>query len=426
METLARGPVFAEALVSYEFPNFCYWRIRVRVPAGEPVALVDEEFLLPEGAHYQLLLAKGWNPDELFYRDNANRCQLAKIASVPGETAFQLKAWPTWWGPIPEAHWASWCESSGDDLLAIGCRDPGVWVEPGRTAWDTTVTVAKAPLAARFQLQGFRRHWLLAAFKKSASLAGPEPLVAPPPQQALIRHGDVRLDEVKDYVLDWNDGGARHPGLFLTPQELDRVKRTVKVDPARLAELRTKPVFPYQMDDHVTYFLATGDVELGRNLAKTASELLQQAIDGFVRQDQLRNQGSCPHHRTTTIMWSAILGDLALSPGVLTPPEQARLKAQLAFLGYTLASPTFHSPERGYQANPNMTTTARGMLGLVACCIRQAPSGSRLGANLGRRDPARVGHLVRCQRRLAGSPPLHDREHGFDRFRGVGPARYGL
>ncbi|MCU0873378.1 MAG: heparinase II/III-family protein, partial [Pirellulaceae bacterium] len=373
VETLARGPVFAEALVSYEFPNFCYWRIRVRVPAGEPVVLVDEEFLLPEDAHYQLLLAKGWNPDEQFYRDNANRCQLAKIASVPGEIAFQLKAWPTWWGPIPEAHWASWCESFGDDLLAIGCRDPGVWVEPGRTAWDTTVTIAKAPLAARFQLQGFRRHWLLAAFKKSASLAGPEPLVAPPPQQALIRHGDVRLDEVKDFVLDWNDGGARHPGLFLTPQELDRVKRSVKVDPERLAELRTKPVFPYQMDDHVTYFLATGDVELGRNLAKTGVELLQQAIDGFVRQDQLRNQGSCPHHRTTTIMWSAILGDLALSPGVLTPPEQARLKAQLAFLGYTLASPTFHSPERGYQANPNMTTTARGMLGLVACCIAKHP-----------------------------------------------------
>ena len=102
------------------------------------------------------------------------------------------------------------------------------------------------------------------------------------------------------------------------------------------------------MDDHVTYFLATGDAELGRNLAKTAGELLQQAVDGFVKQDQLRNQGSCPHHRTGTIMWSAILADLALSPGVLTPPERARLKAQLAFLGYTLASPTFHSPERGY------------------------------------------------------------------------------
>lgn len=373
VQILARGPVFADVRVSYEFPNFCYWRFRVRVPAGEPVVLVEEEFLLPEGSQYQLRLAKGWSPNELFYRDNANRCQLAKVAGVPGDTAFLLKAWPAWWGQIPESHWTSLCESSGDDLLMLGCRDPGVWVEPGRTTWDTAVPVAKSTLTANFQLQGFRRHWLLAALKKSASLPGPEPLVAPLPQQYLIRHGDVRLDEVKDYGLDWNDDGARHPGLFLTPQELERVKRSFQVDPARLAALRTTAVFPYQMDDHVTYFLATGDVELGRNLAKKATELLQQAVDGFVKQDQLRNQGSCPHHRTGTIMWSAILADLALSPGVLTAPERARLKAQLAFLGYTLASPTFHSPERGYEANPNMTTTARGMLGLVACCLGRHP-----------------------------------------------------
>jgi hypothetical protein len=373
VRTLAQGPVFAESLVTYEFPNFCYWRLHVRVPAGEPLVLIDEEFLLPAGARYQLLLAKGWNPDEQFYRDNANRCQLAKIAAVPGEVAVQLKAWPTWWNPVPEAHWAAWCESSGDDLLALGCRDPGVWVEPGRTAWDTAVPVAKSPLAVDFQLQGFRRNWLLTTLKKSASLPGDETLVAPLPQQVLIRHGDVRLDDVKDLVLEWNDGGTPHPGLFLTPQELERVKRTVKVDPERLAALRTKPVFPYQMDEQVTYFLATGDVELGRNLARKACELVQQAVDGFVHQDRLRNQGSCPHHRTTTVMWSAILGDLALSPGILTPPERSRLKAQLAFLGYTLASPTFHSPERGYQANPNMTTTARGMLGLVACCLPQHP-----------------------------------------------------
>jgi len=49
------------------------------------------------------------------------------------------------------------------------------------------------------------------------------------------------------------------------------------------------------------------------------------------------------------------------------------MKAQLAFLGYALSSPTFHSPERGYKANPNMTTMARGMVGLIAAAIPQHP-----------------------------------------------------
>lgn len=373
VQALASGPVFAEALVSYEFPGSGYWRLRVRVPSGEPVALIDEEFLGSADARYRLLLGKGWNPDEQFYRDNANRCQLVKIASVAGESAIQLRAWPAWWNPNPEAHWAAWCEASGDDLLALGCRDPGVWVEPDRTEWDTAVAVAKQSLAATFQLRGFRRSWLLAALKKSASLPDGDTLIAPLPQQILIRYGDVRLDDVKDFALEWDAGGQRHPGLFLTPDELERVKRSFKVDPERLAALRAKPVFPYDMDDHVTYFLATGDAELGRTIAAKASELVQQAVDDFVRQDRLRNQGSCPHHRTATIMWSAILSDLALSPGILSASDQARLRGQLAFLGYTLASPTFHSPERGYRANPNMTTTARGMLGLVACCLATHP-----------------------------------------------------
>ncbi len=373
IQVLARGPVFAEALVSYEFPNFHYWRIRVRVPAGEPVALIDEEFLLPEGSEYQLSLAKGWNPSEIFYRDNANRCQLTKIAAIAGDTAFWLKAWPAWWNQTPEANWMALCEASGEDLLMIGCRDPGAWAEPGRTTWDTGVPITKAAPTANFQLQGFRRRWLVATPKKSASLPTDEMRVAPLPQQHLIRHGDVRLDDVKDYVLAWNDSGARHPGLFLTPAELERFKRGFKVDPERLAKLRATAVFPYGMDDHVTYFLATGDVELGRTIAKKAVELVQGAVDGFVEQNQHRNQGCWPHQRTGPIMWSAILSDLALSPGILPPPEQARLRAQLAFLGYTLASPTFHSPERGYKANPNMTTMARGMLGLVTCCIARHP-----------------------------------------------------
>lgn len=49
------------------------------------------------------------------------------------------------------------------------------------------------------------------------------------------------------------------------------------------------------------------------------------------------------------------------------------MKAQLAFLGYTLARPSVISPERGFQANPNMTSMARACLGIVACTIPNHP-----------------------------------------------------
>lgn len=371
VQLLARGPVFADVLVTYEFPEFRFWRLKVRVLADEPVVLVDEEFDLPEGTAYQFRLADRWNPGEMFYRDNANQCRLVPIGSVAGDMACLLKPWPTWWSPSPEAHWTSFC--GGDDLLMIGCREPGVWVEPQRTEWSTAVPIRKTALTAEFQLRGFRRQWLLATLRKADAIPKEEKLVAPLPQQYLIRHGDVPLDRVKDYTLTWNDAATRHPGLFLQPAELERFRKGFSVDQAKLAALRTTKVFPYQMDDHVAYFLATGDKELGRTIAASVSELLQQAVDGFVLQNQLRNQGSCPHHRVGNVMWSAILADLALAPGILTAEERERGKAQLAFLGYTLFSPTFHSPERGFSANPNMTTSARGMLGLVACCIRQHP-----------------------------------------------------
>ena len=369
----ARGPVFAEVLVSYRFGESGSWRLKFRVIAEEPVVLVDEEFSLPEGSAYLFRPGEGWDPRQMFYRDNGNTCRLLEIAAVAGDTAFRLRAWPTWWAETPEAHWTALCDGRADDMLMIGCREPGAWVEPDRTRWDTTVTISKSNLEARFQLRGFRRKWMLAGLRKSEAVGDEGKRTAPLPQQYLIRHGGVPLDAVKDYVLKWDDRTTRHPGLFLTEPELAQFRRGFQVDEKKLLKLRAAKVPLYRMDDHVAYYLATGDVPLGRNLAEAALQQVQGALDGFVRQDALRNQGSSPHHRTRPVMHSAILSDLALAPDVLTPPQRTRLKAQLALLGYMLASPTFHSPERGYSANPNMTTSARGMLGLVACCIPKHP-----------------------------------------------------
>ena len=225
---------------------------------------------------------------------------------------------------------------------------------------------------ATVQLRGFARSWLLATLLKSEALAEKGDST-PLPQQYLIRHGDVPLDMVKDYVLRWNDRDTPHPRLFVTATELARFKQTFQPNQETLARLRQTKINPWQMDEAVAYLLATGDAGLARQFAAAAREQLQQAVDEFVLEVHLRTQGTAPPHRTFPVMCSAILADLALGSPAVTDEEQARIKAQLAYLGYTLASPSFHSSARGYRANPNMTTTARGMLGLVACTIPGHP-----------------------------------------------------
>ena len=371
---LASGPVFAEARVDYAFADHRFWRLRFRVIAGEPVVLIDEQFELPAGSKYTLRLAERWGADRLFYRDNGNCCRTVAAGSVAEEPIFLVEPWPAWWGETLRANWLGIFRRGADDLLALAAREPGVWVTPERTEWDTAIALNKK-FAATFQLRGFERKWMLMGLRRSEAIREEElgQRVAPLPQQYLIRHGDFPLEQVKDYVLSWDDRPTRHPRLFTTEAERERFRKRFQVDEARLVDLRKAAIFPYRMDEHVACFLTTEDEELGRKFAGFALKQLQESVDGYVRQESLRNPGSCPHHRNRGVYWGAIASDLAMRPGVLTPEERDRVKAQLAFLGYTLARPLVISPERGFRANPNMTSMARGMLGVVACTIPNHP-----------------------------------------------------
>lgn len=381
VKLVTAGPVFAEATVDYEFPDYHFWRLRFRVIAGEPVVLVDEEFQLPASAGYTLSLADRFGADQVFYRDNGNACRSAATRSLPGDPLFRVCPWPTWWSERPELHWLGVFDSSSDDLFALAIRDPGTWVLPGRTEWDTAITVDHQ-LQAKFQLQGFARKWMLVAMKRSEAILDDQlgQRVAPPPQQYVMKYDDVALDRVKEWTQDWSDRGTPHPRLFLTAAELARFRQQFKVGDAVLETLKTSKIYSYKIDDHVAYYLATGDETLGRLLADFALEQLQAAVDFYARQDKLRNQGSCPHHRNPTIFAAAIISDLVLGSKVLTPAERTRIKAQLAYLGHTLARPSVISPERGFNANPNMTSMARACLGIIACTIPRHPQAKEWAA----------------------------------------------
>jgi hypothetical protein len=375
---VANGPVYADVESSYTFPNKEYWRLRFRVISGEPVVLVDEEFQgLPE-ASYRFKLGAGFEPDHLFWRKKQDSA--TGSLREAGNTAFVLEPWLEWWQEL-HGNWLGLYRADSPDLLAVGMREPACWIEPGKTRWDTKIEVAKNDLGMQFQLQGFQRKWMFIALPRDNALKVVKDS-APLPQQYLIKYGDLPLNQIKDYALEWPDRLLPHPRLFTTQEEIATFRAHFNVDTNRLARLRRTPANTYSLDDYVTCWLGTGDPDLQQRLVQYALAQLQTTVDFYVRQAALPTPGAYPHEYCNEVMPALNALDAVLQPGVLSPEQRVRARGQVAFLGYTLASPSVHSPERGFKANPNMTTSIRCALGILACLIPDHPS-ARDWAKLG-------------------------------------------
>src|SRR5438105_2348997 len=383
-ETTVRtdGPVFADVESTYKSSNGDFWKLRFRIIAGEPVILVDEEFSGQANAYYQ------FNPDKNF----ESNCLLWRAGPTPTTSLwenladkhpFTLEPWLRWWQPR-HGTWLAFYANNSPDLLTIGARDPSNWVEPGKTTWKYAIDVT-GDRTMRFQLRGFKRSWMFVALSKEDALQNRKDS-APLPQQYIIKYSDLPLNRVKDWTLEWT-GQVEHPRLMLTGRELAELRAHFKVDTNRLSRLRRTNPTVAVLDDYIAYTLATQDAELRRRLAGFALAQLQFAVDLYVLETKFPTQGSDPprHYDQVTIAVNAI--DSILWPDVLSPDELQRARSQLAFLGYTLANPSVLSPERGFNANPNMTTTNRCMLGMIACLIPDHPQ-AKDWAEMGIREMA--------------------------------------
>jgi hypothetical protein len=385
VNVVADGPVFAEAESEYAFPGEGYWRLRFRVIAGEPVVLVDEQFSGPSEASYRLQLGVGFEPDHALWRGNKESRSVSVLSDLAGHSALVLEPWLEWWQPT-QGNWLAFYGEHSPDLLAVGAREAACWVEPGKTGWNTGITVDKSSPTLQFQLRGFERKWMCMVLPKDSALQ-PSKDSAPLPQQYLIKHSDLPLNRVKDYVLAWPDAGLGHPRLFVTPNELQAFRARFKADTNHLAQLRRSAVFMHSLDDYITNSLGTGDPEVEQRLTEFALKQLQSAVDLYVRQAVYPTQGAYPHEHYNEVTPALNALDAILQPGVLSPEQRACARAQLAFLGYTLASPSNYSPERGFKANPNMTTAIRCELGVLACLIPDHPK-AREWAEMGIREMA--------------------------------------
>jgi hypothetical protein len=366
---LERGPVFAEVLCTVNFGADKNWRLRLRVIAGEPVVLVSEACNLGDSSAWRLSFNDNFAPTRLYYRSGSPSAtgKLGDDAiDTKDGTVFVLEPWLRWWSQPHEFNWLGLYKEQSDDLLEIAALRPGVWVDPAAKTPQSPPRVMirreGAALFADLPLTGGVRQWLLADLPKTQSLqpltesAGKDVYAAPLPQQYLIKYGDFPLNMVKDYVLQWQGDEAGHPRMLVTPSDVARFRQGYKADDARrkAALIPASSLGYFNTGPTVEYYLGTGDKEVGRRLADAVLLQMQDEVDAFFEQSYQATLGSAPHHRRG-LLQVPTLADTVWSD-IFTPAERERLKAQAAFLGYTVNRADFWSPPRGYSANPNMTT----------------------------------------------------------------------
>lgn len=383
VEIVAQGPVYVEVLCRIKFSEDRQWDLRLRLQAYEPVILVDESFSTRDASSFVLVLSRNFAPDGLLYRHGSGGTvgQLAssKIPAHSQEPLFVLEPWLRWWERQRQGTWFGVYNDKEPALLAIGAREAAVWVDPKqkpemRSSPQVPLTVNDGNLSWTLPLKSGARKWMIAALDKEASL---EPLkgknlqVAPLPQQYFIKHGAFPLNVVKDYILKWGGDDTGHPRLMAKESDVARWRASAINSPTPGHFAKT-PVSIHDMDERIANYLRTGDRELGKHLSATAVHWLQSAVDMFLRQDFLVTLGFAPHHQRM-ILTGVNLADVIWSSEHVSAELRERLKAQVAFLAYTVNREDYWSPERGFGANPNMTTTVAAFQAVLGCMIPAHP-----------------------------------------------------
>ncbi len=389
VEILSRGPVSAEALCKAVFEDKSTWQMRIRLDAFEPVVLVDEISAVAGNAILTLNLSRDFNPDSLLFRYGKQEpgAGLGKDATwkIENGDVYVLEPWLHWWERDRQGNCMSLYRGDGADLLTLAAREAAVWVDPAiksekQAGIRLLVKQDDQGVHVDFPLKTGQRKWMLGAFDKDASLVETQDektvYNSPLPYRYLIKHGHFPLDVVKDYILNWKRGKESYPHMLMTTKDVARFKKSI-TDPTPYENAipgylkNPNPLGSFNMEEPIKAYFVTRNVELGNYLATSVQSLMQETVEFYTLQNGIP-LGSAPHHHQQ-VASAMLLADVGLATQALTAEETDRLLAQAAFLGYVMESPSYWSPERGFAANPNMTTSVYGYQAAIACLIPSHP-----------------------------------------------------
>ncbi len=377
---VAKGPVFAEVECRATFADGGWWVMRFRVESGEPAVIVHESYDAPRAGVFNLVLGnENFRPTHMLNRHSDVNWAGVQVEALSN---FHLEPWIRW-NDGRRGNWLALYtpEPAGSlkDMLMIGLLRPSLWINPQwkgkapQAGGSASVSINNGLASVGLPVAGGQRVWILGVLDKSESIPFIGKRVAPPPQKLVIKHGDIPLNTVKDWILEWEGDDDNHPVLFVKKADLPRLRSTLVSDPKELERWRSQqPVDKYMLDGPIKEFIVTADPQLGKRMADKAEEYLQTCVDWYIKQDYLLCPGTAPHMQSL-ISTVINLVDPVLSTPAFTPEQRKRFLAKLAFIGYILARDDYWSPERGYSGFANMTSVVALYRTGIACILPSHP-----------------------------------------------------
>ena len=272
----------------------------------------------------------------------------------------------------------------------IGLLRPSVWRDPGwsgkagQVGLTVSAQVEDGRVTVSFPLGGGKRMWMLGTPDKEQSisaLSAKNRQVSPLPQHYLIKHGDFPLDVVKDYVLEWPGDHDNYPRLFVGKQELQTLSGSLKSDAGELKRWESQqPIDKYNIDDPLREYFASGSAQLGEQIIKKSAEWRTWSSTTICCCKIAGLRWVATHSQAVLLLPTLNLTDAALGVESLTPELRRQFLAKLAFLGYVVNSDDYWSPARGFDANPNMTTTVAQYQVALAALIPSHPMAKQWAA----------------------------------------------
>ena len=383
-EATGKGPVFGQVETTYRYEDGNVLKLNTRLHAGAAALTFETE--VPEDRPndgLDVVLSPGLPPLTLVAQREAygDRPQMktakwADWVEIPLQTyteevVTKLSPWADWW--------STWTQTSvrlrmsEQRELHVASRNPGEWVEPAAPgtmrdwgAWQHKL----APLMKTKNGEAFLRV-NNAAGRRVWSVEDREPAYA---EERRMSRAQVKaewppLNEVKDWVLDWEAGEKTvHPHLYVSPEDLQDARERLEPDKdtlwlaGYLAKEEIRPVPSYKDAQAVEVYLKTrGDPDAtGKIRLVDRARQHMGALGDF---DKMRS--------TQTV---AALYDLIMGTDLIDEQEKRLYRSQMAFLGYMVARPSTWSIERGYRSyNPNMSLSYLLARGAVAAAIPSHP-----------------------------------------------------
>jgi len=412
---VATGPVFARSLFRYTYADGNTLDLTVQVAAGDNAMRMETRVKKHQpNDGFELVLSKGLPPLVFQIQDEArqDRPCFKKSANAGYNKAFwaeiplknytapkgqpaglvtKLTPWEEWFTSFTQTRIRLKMQGTNRELQ-IRSLEPEVWVEPRPIevvfGVKATRDPAKGPWVNLWQkqmpimcsragevslqvnaAQGLRK-WTISdclSMKGVAALYSyhdykPESTFPPETRPAV----NYRLNEVKDYVLDWPDDGRPRPQLFVSLSELEALWKRKKADGSLLkpADVRAVTRISYVPDTSPglnAYILSGGSLEVAKK-----TRLLEQLHQSL--QYDLWSLQFGGH------MGPSLLYDALINSPVVSETERPLLRAKMAYFVYRVTDPAAWSAEHGYASgNANMSVCWEITRGVAACAIPKHP-----------------------------------------------------